>query len=430
MGRYSEYCESGAGWLGELPSHWQLRRISALYDARNEKVSDQDYPPLSVTMQGIVPQLETAAKTQDGDNRKLVRTGDFVINSRSDRRGACGISTYDGSVTLISNVLAPKDRNAMSTRYYSYLFRSEGFADEFYRQGTGIVDDLWSTNWSRMKNILVARPPLAEQESIADYLDAKTAEIDALVADCEREVGLLQEYRKAVISEAVTKGLDPDAPMKDSGIEWIGKYPTSWEYLKLGYTFDRLFDIDHWMPESVNEGYPYLMIGDLEELASRIDFESCKHISEEDYLGLAVKGTPKRGDVIIARYATIGTGCFVDIDEPFIVTYACLTVTPKRESMRGRYLLYYTQSDAFERELFMLTNSNTQGNVGKDSLSKAHILLPPIDEQDEIVSALDASIGKIDKLIESKQSMADKLREYRRSLISEAVTGKFKVPGV
>ena len=430
MGRYSEYCESGAGWLGELPSHWQLRRISALYDARNEKVSDQDYPPLSVTMQGIVPQLETAAKTQDGDNRKLVRTGDFVINSRSDRRGACGISAYDGSVTLISNVLAPKDRNAMSTRYYSYLFRSEGFADEFYRQGTGIVDDLWSTNWSRMKNILVARPPLAEQESIADYLDAKTAEIDALVADCEREVGLLQEYRKAVISEAVTKGLDPDAPMKDSGIEWIGKYPTSWEYLKLGYTFDRLFDIDHWMPESVNEGYPYLMIGDLEELASRIDFESCKHISEEDYLGLAVKGTPKRGDVIIARYATIGTGCFVDIDEPFIVTYACLTVTPKRESMRGRYLLYYTQSDAFERELFMLTNSNTQGNVGKDSLSKAHILLPPIDEQDEIVSALDASIGKIDKLIETKHAMADKLREYRKSLISEAVTGKFKVPGV
>ena len=430
MGRYSEYCESGAGWLGELPSHWQLRRISALYDARNEKVSDQDYPPLSVTMQGIVPQLETAAKTQDGDNRKLVRTGDFVINSRSDRRGACGISAYDGSVTLISNVLAPKDRNAMSTRYYSYLFRSEGFADEFYRQGTGIVDDLWSTNWSRMKNILVARPRLAEQESIADYLDAKTAEIDALVTDCEREVGLLQEYRKAVISEAVTKGLDPDAPMKDSGIEWIGKYPTSWEYLKLGYTFDRLFDIDHWMPESVNEGYPYLMIGDLEELASRIDFESCKHISEEDYLGLAVKGTPKRGDVIIARYATIGTGCFVDIDEPFIVTYACLTVTPKRESMRGRYLLYYTQSDAFERELFMLTNSNTQGNVGKDSLSKAHILLPPIDEQDEIVSALDASIGKIDKLIETKQSMADKLREYRKSLISEAVTGKFKVPGV
>ena len=98
--------------------------------------------------------------------------------------------------------------------------------------------------------------------------------------------------------------------------------------------------------------------------------------------------------------------------------------------MRGRYLLYYTQSDAFERELFMLTNSNTQGNVGKDSLSKAHILLPPIDEQDEIVSALDASIGKIDKLIETKQSMADKLREYRKSLISEAVTGKFKVPGV
>lgn len=234
MERYSKYCESGTSWFGELPSHWQLRRISALYNARNEKVSDQDYPPLSVTMQGIVPQLETAAKTQDGDNRKLVKAGDFVINSRSDRRGACGISAHDGSVTLISNVLAPKDRNSMSTRYYSYLFRSEGFADEFYRQGTGIVDDLWSTNWSRMKNILVSRPPLTEQERIADYLDAKTAEIDMLVADCEQEVELLQEYRKAVISEAVTKGLDQGVPMKDSGIEWIGEIPVDWHCTKLG----------------------------------------------------------------------------------------------------------------------------------------------------------------------------------------------------
>ena len=235
MERYPGYRESRTGWLGKIPSHWQLRRISALYDARNEKVSDQDYPPLSVTMQGIVPQLETAAKTQDGDNRKLVKAGDFVINSRSDRRGACGISAYDGSVTLISNVLAPKDRSSMSTRYYSYLFRCEGFADEFYRQGTGIVDDLWSTNWSRMKNILVSRPPLTEQEHIADYLDDKTAEIDALVADCEREVELVQEYRKSVISEAVTKGLDLDAPMKDSGIEWIGEIPASWTVSKVKY---------------------------------------------------------------------------------------------------------------------------------------------------------------------------------------------------
>lgn len=160
MQQYDAYRDSGVEWLGKIPEGWDLRRISSLYDVRNEKVSDQDYPALSVTMQGVVPQLETAAKTQDGDNRKLVKAGDFVINSRSDRRGACGISELDGSVTLISNVLSPRENLDMVPRYFSYLFRSEGFADEYYRQGTGIVDDLWSTNWTRMKNILVACPPL------------------------------------------------------------------------------------------------------------------------------------------------------------------------------------------------------------------------------------------------------------------------------
>lgn len=235
MQQYDAYRDSGVEWLGKIPEGWDLRRISSLYDVRNEKVSDQDYPALSVTMQGVVPQLETAAKTQDGDNRKLVKAGDFVINSRSDRRGACGISELDGSVTLISNVLSPRENLDMVPRYFSYLFRSEGFADEYYRQGTGIVDDLWSTNWTRMKNILVACPPPAEQRAIADYLDVKTTEIDGLVADCEREIELLQEYRKVVISEAVTKGIDPTVPMRDSGVEWIGEIPEDWITVPLKY---------------------------------------------------------------------------------------------------------------------------------------------------------------------------------------------------
>lgn len=194
--------DSGIDWIGEVPTTWRLLRIAALYDLRSQKVSDKDYPPLSITMHGVVPQLETVAKTNDGDNRKLVRAGDFVINSRSDRRGACGISPQDGSCSLINIVLAPQ--HSINNRYFSYLFRSAVFADEFYRWGHGIHDDLWTTNWSDMKSIQVPVPALEDQVSIANFLDSKMAKIDATVAGINKQIDLLSKYRKQVINDAVT----------------------------------------------------------------------------------------------------------------------------------------------------------------------------------------------------------------------------------
>lgn len=194
--------DSGVEWIGEAPSTWRPLRISALYDLRSQKVSDKEYPPLSITMNGVVPQLETVAKTNDGDNRKLVRSGDFVINSRSDRRGACGISPQDGSCSLINIVLTPK--HSINNRYFSYLFRSTLFADEFYRWGHGIHDDVWTTNWNDMKSIQVPVPPLEDQETIANYLDDRMAQTDSTVSGICKQIELLGKYRKQVISDAVT----------------------------------------------------------------------------------------------------------------------------------------------------------------------------------------------------------------------------------
>jgi type I restriction enzyme S subunit len=180
---------------------------------------------------GIVPQLETAAKTDDGDNRKLVRVGDFAINSRSDRRGSCGISAYDGSVSLINLVLTP--RGQMYPRFYNWLFHTELFADEFYKWGHGIVDDLWTTRWQEMKRISIVSPSYQEQQRIAEFLDRKCAEVDEMIALQEQIIEELKAYKQSVITEAVTKGLNPAAPMRDSGIEWIGSIPEHWEVCKL-----------------------------------------------------------------------------------------------------------------------------------------------------------------------------------------------------
>ena len=194
--------DSGIEWIGEIPEAWALLRISALYDIRSQKVNDTDYQPLSVTMNGVVAQLEHVAKTNDGDNRKLVRAGDFVINSRSDRRGACGIAPKDGSCSLINIVLSPQQ--SIHNPYFSYLFRSSLFSDEFYRWGHGIHDDLWTTNWADMKSIQVPVPPLNHQVLIADYLDKKMSEINSTITGINNQIELLGKYRKQVINDAVT----------------------------------------------------------------------------------------------------------------------------------------------------------------------------------------------------------------------------------
>lgn len=194
--------DSGIPWVGKIPECWKVGRIGGLYELRNQKVSDKDFMPLSVTMKGVLPQLETAAKTNDGDNRKLVRVGDFAINSRSDRRGSCGISDYDGSVSLINTILKP--RNRMNAKYYNWIFHTPMFADEFYKWGHGIVDDLWTTNWSEMKRISIPLPPLDEQQEIADYLDNKCAEIEQIIADKKSQIETLDGYKKSLIFEYVT----------------------------------------------------------------------------------------------------------------------------------------------------------------------------------------------------------------------------------
>ena len=192
---------SGISWIGDIPEHWEVDKISQHFTERREKVSDKDFPALSVSKEGVTPQLETAVKTDNGDNRKKVCKGDFVVNSRSDRKGSCGFSAYDGSVSLINIVLKPRDING---RYYHYMFRSNNYIEEFYRLGRGIVADLWTTRYIEMRNIMIPIPPLNEQQEIVDYIDRKTTEIDRLVVELTYQVEYLKEYKQRLIADVVT----------------------------------------------------------------------------------------------------------------------------------------------------------------------------------------------------------------------------------
>jgi restriction modification system DNA specificity subunit len=197
--------ESGIAWIGQIPEHWEVNKIRSHFKERRTKVSDKDYPALSVAREGIVPQLDTAVKTDNGDNRKLVLKNDFVVNSRSDRKGSCGVSDYDGSVSLISIVLEPHDINP---QYVHYLFRSNNYVEEFYRNGRGIVADLWTTRYSEMRNIFIPIPPVSEQKDIVSAINSLNNKIDTLVSELTTQINHLKELKQRVISDAVTGKID------------------------------------------------------------------------------------------------------------------------------------------------------------------------------------------------------------------------------
>ncbi len=194
--------DSGISWIGEIPEHWEVKKIGSLFVERREKVSDKEYPALSVSKQGITPQLDTAVKTDNGDNRKKVCKNDFVVNSRSDRKGSCGVSPYTGSVSLINIVLSP--RKNIEVQYFHNLFRSNNYIEEYYRIGRGIVADLWTTRYSEMRNIFVPLPPKDEQQSIVAYIEKKCEKIDKLASELQSEIDYLKEYKQRLIADCVT----------------------------------------------------------------------------------------------------------------------------------------------------------------------------------------------------------------------------------
>ena len=209
--------------------------------------------------------------------------------------------------------------------------------------------------------------------------------------------------------------------MKDSGIEWIGEIPEGWEITKIKHIVSSVTDIDHFMPDSAEFGIPYLMIGDLKDLSSSIDWDSAKKISIEDYKKLSIKSRSQIGDIIFARYASIGTTCYIDTDRDFLVSYACLTIHPS-DLIIGKFLSYYLKSSSFAEDVLRRTNSNTQGNVGKDSLVNATIVLPSIIEQTQIVNFLDAKCSDINAMLSKTRSSIEEYKKLKQAVITQAVT--------
>lgn len=418
-----EMKDSGIEWIGEIPADWELSKIGAVYEERNEKVSDVDFQPLSITKQGVVPQLETAAKTNDGENRKLIRKNDFVINSRSDRRGSCGISEYDGSCSLINTVLKP--RRNMCNAYFSFVFRSERFADEFYRWGNGIVDDLWSTKWSNMKRIYIPAPSLQEQRCIADYLDRKCSQIDAIIARQQEVIEKLKAYKLSVITEAVTKGLNPDVPMKDSGVEWIGEIPEHWKMVRLKFLLSHIIDCPHETPiYSADGDYLVIRTADQDLGKLRTD-EDMYRLDEGEYQNRIRRMPLEKDDIVYGREGERwGLACLVPESNKYCLGQRMLQFRCKRELFLPRFAMWALNSKFVYLQGAVDTIGSTSPHVNISTVRNFLIPVPDIDEQQEIAEHIDKKMLQLDKEVEHRELLICKLNEYKKSLIYEVVTGK------
>ena len=422
---YPEYKDSGVEWLGKIPKEWESQKIVSVFDFPHDKVTEENYEPLSVTYDGIKKQIENAAKVAEGSLRKHVKIGDIAINGRSDRKGAVGMSEYEGGVSLVYNVLRKRNSD-FNSKYFHYLFRSNLFSEEFYRWGRGIVDDLWTTRESEMKRIFITVPKPEDQSKIASYLDEKTIYIDQIIEKKQKQIELLKERRTAMINQAVTKGLDQKVKFKESGVNGIGKIPEGWSVQKMKFLAKK--PLQYGANEAGLNDDPsqprFIRITDIDENGNlRQDiFKSLD-------LDLARPYLLEEGDILFARTGgTVGKS-FKYKKEWGPCCYAgyLIRMNVNQKKISSDYLEYITKSDYYWKWIDSIFIRSTIQNVSAEKYKDFLVMLPPIIEQKNIVNYLNTRIPLYEKALQQAEKSIEILQEFKSSLISSVVTGKVKI---
>lgn len=419
MQQYPKVKDASASWLGSIPSHWDCKKVGSLFSERKVKVSDKDYQPLSVAKIGVVPQLDTAVKTDAGDNRKLVCAGDFVINSRSDRKGSCGVSELDGSVSLINIVLKP--RNKWNHKYVHYLMRSHVFSEEYYRYGRGIVADLWTTRFSEMKNILLPVPPRDEQDQIVRFLDWKAAIINKLINLKKKQICIYEEVKKGIIASLVIHGLNDSIPMKDSGSQWLGSIPDSWKCLRGKYLFR---EIDQ---RSLTGEEELLTVSHITGITPRRE-KNVTMFKSKSLIGYKIC---KPGQ-IAANTMWMWQGAIAVSNYDGVISPSYNTYEQINNDYIPEYLDLLLRSKPLVDNYVVLSTGIRKSRLRLYPEQFLTILfpVPPLEDQQKIVASVSDRTAQIQDLVSVIQQEISELQEFKSRLVADVVTGKIDVRNI
>ena len=420
MQSYPKVKTVDAAWLGNIPEQWECKKVRSLFTYRNEKVSDKEFEPLSVSKMGVVPQLETAVKSDAGDKRKLVRAGDFVINSRSDRRGSCGVSDLDGSVTLISIVLEP--HSCWSRKFVHYLLRSQPFSEEFFRNGRGIVDDLWTTRYSEMKNILLPVPPRSEQDQIVRFLDWQVSKIDKLIEGKKREIELLKELKKKNLNHAITNGLKPNVEQKKADVVWLSYIPKHWSVVR-GKSI--LVKMERPVG-SADEVVTVFRDGQVCRRSKRREEGFTFSILEIGYQGI------EKGDLAVHGMDGFAGAIGISEDKGKCSPVVNVLTMRDKDTVDVRYVCFFLRMLAFNNTFIALSTGIRERSCDLrwKKIATLDFLLPPIGEQIEIANYIEKSNKKFDAQIKNWEHEIELLVEIKTRIISDVVTGTVDVRNI
>lgn len=428
---YPEYKDSGVEWLGLIPKHWALRRAKFIFQRIQRPVRDID---------GIVTAFRDGQVTLrsnrriDGFTNALqeigyqgVRKGDLLIHAMDGFAGAIGISDSDGKCSPVCSVCTPISKTLAYPAYYGYLIRQLAVTGFITSLSKGIRERSTEFRFSEFSPLGLALPPHSEQRTIAAFLDYETARIDKLIAQQQRLIELLKEKRQAVISHAVTKGLNPDAPMKDSGVEWLGEVPEHWIVAGFKKYIEPIVDYRGKTPTKTESGVFLVTARNIKN--GIIDYSlSEEFISDEDYEEVMRRGKPKIGDVLFTTEAPLGEVAQID-NENIALAQRIIKFRGKSNVLDCSYLKLFIQSTEFQQGLMTFATGSTALGIKSDRLSYLKQFVPPLTEQTQIVEAVKEHSKKYEKLIEVASQAIEHMQERRTALVSAAVTGKIDLRG-
>ncbi|WP_368907787.1 restriction endonuclease subunit S [Serratia marcescens] len=438
---YPEYKDSRVEWLGDLPGHWKLSKLRYQFafgkglTITKEHLQDEGIPCVNYgevhSKYGfeVNPEIHTLKCVSDkylkDNSSSLLTKGDIVFADTSEDIDGSGnftqlVSdsvTFAGYHTIIAR---PFERD--TSRFYAYLLDCKELRSQVRHAVKGVK--VFSITQAILRNLSIWLPTKDEQAKIAAFLDHETAKIDNLIDKQQQLVELLKEKGQAVISHAVTKGLNPDVPMKDSGVEWLGEVPEHWIPARLKYHTRQIVDGAHFTPTYTEKGIPFLRVTDIQD--KYIDCEGVKFIPKHEHKELIKRCKPENGDLLLSKNGTIGVPKLIDWDWEFSI-FVSLCLIKFKDTLTSAYSEFFFRSHEIKEQVFGLIKKSTVINLHLDKIQNFWFCIPPLEEQYNIVNYLNGKIDTLECLIESAELTIRLAQERRTALISAAVTGKIDV---
>lgn len=431
---YSEYMISDVEWMGKIPAHWKLEKAKYLFKKMNRPAHEEN-GVVTAFRDGIVTLRKN--RREEGFTFSIkeigyqgVRKGDLVIHEMDGFAGAIGVSDSYGKCSPVYSICLPIIQ--VNTYYYAYILRQMAHNGFITSLAKGIRERSTDFRFHVFKELLLPLPPFDEQQSITAFIDNETSKIDQIIQKYGELIELLKEKRISLISHAVTKGLDPNVVMKDSGVEWLGEIPNDWKVDKIKHkALVRISNVDK---KSKDNEEPVLLCNYNDVYKNEFitsDFDFMKATASDDQIS---KLSLKKGDVIITKDSETAE----DIAVPALVNenlinvvcgYHLALIRPNSDELDGNFLFRLLESNKINDQFTVAANGVTRFGVGTYPIKNSYLLIPPMDEQNVIVEFLNEQTLNIDSLTQKIQNQIDLLKEYKISLISHAVTGKIDVRG-